>query len=163
MSRVKSCIAALDSSAPYLWAALTALTCDMFISIKWWHPYCDSQADGPGYFASGFPFPYAELTGASSMDFVYMPQVWAINLVIFAVIAFAIYRMTFRSSHSRPTIIARGASLVAAVLILLMSGLTAMYVRDLGHAVRSIGASDSYWSYRPNAFAAAHGHKECEL
>ena len=54
-----------------LWAMVTALFVDMFVSrsVPWWHPYCDNQTDGPGAYAYGLPLPYREWTTVSSLEY----------------------------------------------------------------------------------------------
>jgi hypothetical protein len=74
--------AMLDAAGIYLWAAAFAVLSTLLLSTKWWHPYCDAQADGPGFFAWGAPLPYAEPTGASSLEFTYMPHVLALDLAL---------------------------------------------------------------------------------
>jgi len=120
----------------------------------------DNPADGAGYFAWGFPFPYAEPTGVSSLEFSYMPQVLALNLVIIGLFAFLAIRSIFALGTSFT--LKSAASALGLILTLMGASLNVMYLGTLGHATFTIGSNyDVYWSYRPMAIMRIGEHKAC--
>jgi hypothetical protein len=146
----------------YLWAATLALLAITVLSFRWWHPYCDTQADGPGYYARGFPLPYEAPTGVSSGEFTWMPHVLALNLAIVGLVAFALLRLFFRRDTPGPR--ARIASIVGVVLFVLLAAFNGILLSSLGRVERTSSlSSDSYWSYRPSALALRTGHRACDM
>ena len=156
--------AATHVAAPCLWAAAAALSGELVLgsAIKWWHPYCEGQPDGPGSMAFGFPLPYAEPTGVSSMEFFYMPHVWLLNLALLAVVTYPLFAFVLRRIASRSTFLLRAASSAGLVVLLLTGVFHLMMFSDIGHAVGSISSryGESYWSYRLDMLAGA-GHRGC--
>ncbi len=60
----------------------------ILITIEWSYPYCLDQSDGPGYIIQGMPLPYWRWSGASSLDYIYLPHIYIVNLIILAVLFF---------------------------------------------------------------------------
>ena len=145
-------------------AASLALLASLVLSIEWWHPYCDAQVDGPGYYAWGLPLPYAEPTGVSSMEFTYLPHVLALNLVILGIAAFALLRFFVRRYAPGPGPRARMASTAGVVVLLLLGAFYGIWLSNLGIPDRTSSfSSDSYWSYRPRVLALRTGHQACDM
>jgi hypothetical protein len=70
-----------------------AITLQSLLPMHWWHPYCDAPDDGPGYEAIGFPLPYAEPSGSSSLEYVVLAPLYLLDLGILAAPIFAILRL----------------------------------------------------------------------
>ena len=146
------------------WAATVALLSITVPGIKWWHPYCDAQSDGPGYYAWGMPLPYAAPTGVSSGEFTYMPHVLALDLAIVGPIAFVLLRSFFRRDTPGPGPRAGIGSTFGLAAFLLLAAVHGMLFSSLGMPERTSSlSSDRYWSYRPAALALRAGHKACDM
>lgn len=65
-----------------LWSFNIAWLVEHFFSWSWWHPYCNTQEDGPGAEAYGIPFPFAEPSLISSETFYVMPHIYLLNIII---------------------------------------------------------------------------------
>lgn len=130
---------------PSLVAALIlAAWLDLLATIEWSYPYCLQPSDGPAYPAAGFPFPYAVASHASSLEFLFMPHVFALNLLLISAAAYPLVRFLNRIIVAGPTL--RRLWLVALVFL----GLSIFVIRGLsltlGHPVLSIG-DGSYLAY----------------
>jgi hypothetical protein len=156
-------LAALNRMGTYVWAAAAALLASTVLSIRWWHPYCDAQADGPGYYARGFPLPYAAPTGVSSLELTYMPHVLALDLAAVGCAAFALLWLFWRRRPAGTGTLARLGSIAGLVLFLLLAALQGMWLRAAGIPQwSSTWSADSYWSYRPAALAVGARHRACD-
>jgi hypothetical protein len=154
----------LNGRGIYLWAATLALLSITVPGIEWWHPYCDAQSDGPGYYAWGMPLPYAEPTGVSSGEFTYMPHVLALDLAIVGLIAFVLLRLFFRRDTPGSGRRAAIGSTIGLVSFLLLAAFHWMLLASLGMPERTSSlSSDRYWSYRPAALALRAGHNACDM
>jgi hypothetical protein len=155
--------AALDAAGIYLWAAALAVLSTVLLSTKWWHPYCDAQADGPGFFAWGAPLPYAEPTGVSSLEFTWMPHVLALDLALMGCAAFVLLRIFFPRGTPMSRPVSRISSTAALAAFLVLAALHGTWLATAGIPRWSTRwSSDHYSAYRPNAFAAAAGHRSCD-
>ena len=64
------------------WAIFLAILLNSLIAIEWSHPYCNILDNGPAQAAFGFPFPYMQWTGVSSIEYTYMPSAYVLNILI---------------------------------------------------------------------------------
>lgn len=148
--------------ARLVWAVAIALIIDAKWPLYWWHPYCNSQSDGPGYYAWGLPFPYAEPGGASSMEFGWMPHVYLLDLIVIAAVAYAVLALAFRALP-RPISESRVGLVIGAIVLVLLAGVQTLMFSWDGWPVWSIANwTDSYWSYRPALIALSDGNKPCD-
>lgn len=56
------------------------------VTIEWSFPYCSDQADGPASAVFGMPLPYVRWSTVSSMEYLWMPAVLVLNLLILFVV-----------------------------------------------------------------------------
>jgi uncharacterized membrane protein YuzA (DUF378 family) len=138
----------LETRGVFLWAATLALLVTTVLSVEWWHPYCDAQADGPGFYAWGFPLPYAAPTGVSSGEFTYMPHVLALDLALVGIVSFALLRWIFARGTPRSRALGGIGSIATGFVLFLL--------------LAAFQGADSYWSYRPSALALRAGHRACD-
>lgn len=133
-----------------------------FFPIKWWHPYCNSQFDGPGYWAYGVPLPYIEVTGVSSLESFFMPHAYVANIAILVLVLSPVTAQICRRLPGR-----RYAFLaVGALLAVALTSLQVWAVNDgMLRPVRDIANAkyDSYASYRPWLSAKVAGNKPCYM
>lgn len=130
-------------------------------AIDWWHPYCDAQTDGPGYFATGLPLPLAMPTGAGSVDFYVVPWLLGADALIFLVALLLLASLLRRVQNTTAIWIARGAKAAiacAALLVLLVAWNSGSY--------SAIGGFTGYYdgpmqSMRPWFWAKTSGHHPC--
>ena len=153
---------ALGRIAADLWWTLpTAMALPFLAAIDWWHPYCDGQTDGPGYFATGFPLPFVMPTGASSMTYYAVPWLLALDASIFLVPLLLLARWSRRLPGKALPGIAHLAKAVAAGIAAVM--LLAIWMSGAYSATAGFdgGYQDSTQSMRPWLWAKAHGHHPC--
>lgn len=140
------------------WAVLAGLACALAVmavfKVNWWHPYCDAQADGPGHYARGFPLPFVAPSGASSLDYVFMPHVLLLNLALLFGPFLLLARRLARS--------ARIVVFVAAGLVAIGLCGPRLLVGEYRPTLSVGGGYDSYFSYRPARLAERTGHKACD-
>lgn len=147
-------------------AALILAAClDLLVTIEWSYPYCLQPSDGPAYPAAGFPLPYAVASQASSLEFLFMPHVLALNLLLIGAAAYPLVRFLNRAVVAGPAL--RRLWLVALVFF----GISIFVIRGLsltlGHPVLSIG-DGSYLVYgdlRPVGFTSSdvvHSKSACK-
>ncbi|CAN7510710.1 hypothetical protein [Polaromonas sp. LjRoot131] len=117
---------------------------DFLATIEWSYPYCMHPSDGPAYPAAGFPFPYAVASHASSLEFLFMPHVLALNLLLISAAAYPLVRFLNRAVVAGSGL--RRLRLVALVVL----GIGIFVIRGLSltvaHPVLSIG-DGSYLAY----------------
>lgn len=145
-------------------ALVLAAWFDLLVTIEWSYPYCAQPSDGPAYPAVGFPLPYAVASHVSSLKFILMPHVLALNLLL---IGAALYPL----AHSLNRAISGNAALrrlALVVLVVLGVGIVAIRVPSLtlGHSVSSIGNGPYlvYGDLRPVGIASSqlvHTKREC--
>jgi hypothetical protein len=133
---------------------VAALSAQAASNVKWWSPICDLTADGGGFYATGFPFPAARPT-VMSLEFVYMPHVQVLNLIVLAavlypLIAFLHGKVTGWLPSTRWPL-----AWIALSLALMVGGITALMTAELGRPTLSIADEgyDHYWDLRPAALA----------
>ena len=125
-------------------ALILAAWLDLLATIEWSYPYCTQPSDGPAYPAAGFPFPYAVASQASSLEFLFMPHVLALNLLLISAAAYPLVRFLSR------TVVAGSAVRRLWLVALAFLGVGIFVIRGLsltlGHPVLSIG-DGSYLAY----------------
>ena len=130
--------------AQALAALILAVWFDSLATIEWSYPYCTRPSDGPAYPAAGFPFPYATASHASSLEFLFMPHVLALNLLLISAAAYPLGRLLNRAVVAKPAL--RWFKLVSLVVL----GVSIFVIRGLSltlaHPVLSIG-DGSYLAY----------------
>ena len=130
--------------AQALAALVLAVWFDSLATIEWSYPYCTRPSDGPAYPAAGFPFPYATASHASSLEFLFIPQVLALNLLLISAAAYPLVRHLNRAVVAKPAL--RWFKLVSLVVL----GVSIFVIRGLSltlaHPVLSIG-DGSYLAY----------------
>ena len=131
-----------------------AITLDFFIWVKWWHPYCDSQADGPGYWASGFPFPYAEPTGVSSGEFTLLIPIYIVNLTILAIVIFGVLHFLWQSIAVR--ILVGGVFGIVAAVVRWLTSMLSWPQFEM-----RFSSYDMLKSYRPAFVVDFNQHRNC--
>ena len=132
------------------WAISAAVAVNLFVPLRWWHPYCHDQADGPGYAAIGLPLPYAEPTGASSMEYFFMPHVYLLDVLLLAGLAHLLTAKraaTLRLSREQ---VSRMITVGGSVTFLVVIGLQAMtFTTDWWPVMSIADKPDRYLDYRP--------------
>src|SRR5688572_28118205 len=78
-------------------ALVLATWLDLLVTIEWSYPYCMQPADGPAYPAVGFPLPYAAASHVSSLEFLLMPHVFALNLLLIGAALYPLVRFLHRA------------------------------------------------------------------
>jgi hypothetical protein len=137
--------------AAVTWATTAAIAANQFLELHWWHPYCRDQADGPGYYAIGLPLPYAQPTGASSLEYFVMPHVYAIDLLTLAgVVSLLILRLPGPLAGAFRGRVGVGLAIVGSVALLLVASLQTLIFTTGWWPVTSIATKpDGYLDYRP--------------
>ena len=141
-------------STAIIWAATVALSANLFVKFQWWRPYCKHQTDGPGYYAIGLPLPFAEPTGASSLEFSWMPHVYALDTLILTAFGYLIARRFTLQRNFRNR---RTATLITGlgVAALILVGVLQAFVWTTGwwptKSIPNLGP-DSYFDFRPAIF-----------
>jgi len=139
-----------ERPAAISWAMLAALSASP--SVHWWHPYGRNQADGPGYSATGFPLPYQQPTGFSSLEYFVMPHIYAIDVALLAALAYFLIRIMSPVLRGVPEAVARTMGVVGAGFLVVVAALVAFGFSVTSWPVTSIAATgyyDSYLDYRP--------------
>jgi hypothetical protein len=135
---------------------MAASTVLLFVNVRWWHPYCDTQADGPGVWGRGFPFPYEQASLASSMKFELLVPVYLLSLTIVALPIFAIIR-TVWGRGTQVRILLTGIFGLGAALVLLLTS-------DLGapRLAMAFDPGEALSSYRPASTIDFRHHRACD-
>ena len=146
-------------------ALILAAWFDFLVTLEWSYPYCMQASDGPAYPAAGFPFPYAVASQASSLEFLFMPHVLALNLLLIGAAVYPLVR--FLSS----AVVAWPAQRRLKLGVLVFLGASIFLIRGLsltlGHPVLSIG-DGSYLVYgdlRPVGITSSdlvHSKRACK-
>ena len=146
-------------------ALVVAAWLDFLITIEWSYPYCTQLSDGPAYPAVGFPLPYAVASHVSSLEFMLMPHVLALNVLLMGAALYPLARSLNRATAGSPT------SRRFALVVLIVLGVCIIAIRGLsltlGHPVSSIGngAYLVYGDLRPVGITSArlvHTKRECK-
>jgi|GEM_PF-5990861 len=140
------------------------MSANLLMDVQWWRPYCDHQDDGPGSYAIGLPFPFAEPTGASSMEFWWMPHVYALDTLILAALAFQITRRVRLPAPLKKGGAASAMAGAGAAAVLLVA-LWQAFVWSTGWrptaSIPTYG-SDRYIDFRPAFMVDSRTHGRCD-
>jgi hypothetical protein len=129
------------------------------VSLEWSFPYCNRQEDGPASAVFGLPFPYERWSGATSLQYEFMPHLYALNLVLWLCLAWPLFRVLTRTrAVHRLRLVIVGALLCAAIVV----WKTLVLVEGAWQPVRSITHApyDAYGELRPVGIALGR-HYEC--
>jgi hypothetical protein len=125
-------------------ALILAAWLDLLVTVEWSYPYCMQPSDGSAYPATGFPLPYAVASQASSLEFLFMPHVLALNLLLIGAAVYPLVRFLNRAVVTGSTL--RRLKLVSLVVL----GVGIFVIRGwslaFAHPVLSIG-DGSYLVY----------------
>ena len=55
------------------------------VTIDWSYPYCSGPDSGPAWSVAGMPLPDMVYSGVSSLEYLFMPHVYALNLLLLAI------------------------------------------------------------------------------
>jgi hypothetical protein len=131
---------------------VAALLAQSASNVKWWSPVCDVTADGGGFYATGFPFPAARPT-VMSLEFVYMPHVQALNLIVLAAVLYPLIAFLHGKATGWLPSTRWPLAWIALSLAMMVGGVTALMTAELGRPTLSIADEgyDHYWDLRPAA------------
>ena len=143
--------ARIQQSVPALWAIFLAVIVNSIITVEWSFPYCNDPQDGPAHAAFGFPLPYTQYSGVSSMAYLFMPAAYAFNMAFLIIVFFLCARgVQLAVLRSSP----RWNRIFFCIALVLAIGAVSIELLKAGtiyaFAVQSIG--DTYHpslSYRP--------------
>lgn len=139
---------------PILWAVFVSIFVNTVVTVEWSHPYCNVQDSGPAHAAFGFPLPYTQWGGVSSMEYFFMPHIYVLNLTLIGFLTFAIIRKLISYNMlSSSLVLYIGLSVVGVVLassmvfveILKLFSIYAVFVPTIGDEIYG----SPYFSYRP--------------
>ena len=65
---------------------------EAIFTVEWSYPYCTNPNSGPAFPVTGMPLPYKIYSGVSSVEYFFMPHVYAANLLLLAAMAYPIIR-----------------------------------------------------------------------
>jgi hypothetical protein len=148
----------MRKTVPALLALALAMAVVVLADLRWWHPYCDSPDDGPGFWATGFPLPYAEPTGVSSLDFTLLVPILLLDVALGALPFFFLLRPAWRASSAIVRMLIGAAILAAAGFALLVLNLGAVP----RFATSFSEAYDSLTAYRPAFAVDFTRHRPCD-
>jgi len=128
-----------------------------FISIEWSFPYCNRQEDGPASAVFGMPFPYERWSGATSLQYEFVPHLYALNLLVWFCVAWPLVRVLSRLLRGRPLRVTGGVLLTVVVAWKVFVLLERAWepVRSLAHP-----PYDAYRELRPVGLAVGR-HYQC--
>ena len=90
------------------WASLLVLLGNSVVTMEWSFPYCNrtNPHDGPAYAVYGFPLPYTQFSGTTSLVYEVMPLAWLFNATVIGGAGFWILRRALARVRSRAALIA---------------------------------------------------------
>ncbi|WP_152569489.1 MULTISPECIES: hypothetical protein [Sphingomonas] len=144
-----------------LWSVLVsfaaAITVVAFVSIDWWHPYCDNQADGPGSMGYGFPLPYKQASTISSVQFEVHVPVYLLDTALVVLPIFALLRMMWGAAFGIRLLLS-GVFVVLAAFALWLT----FAVDNFSSFKTRFSDRDAITSYRPAFAVDWHQHERCD-
>jgi len=149
----------LSRIAALFWSGVGALILIAVSPLRWWHPYCDTQADGPGYYAIGAPLPFSEPTGAISLEHTILPLPLAFDVLVFAAALFALAALLMRHRPAPRRWIGLAAAWSGGLVLAALLAAIVFVIQALDVTGWSFSSYDSYVSYRPLVLVA--GAKPC--
>lgn len=134
-------------------------------TIEWSFPYCTNQEDGLASAVFGMPLPYVRWSGVSSMEYIYMPSIFVVNIAIlfaitFPVVTWAVNRVASPDrSRRRGMLRVMGLALLLSVsawnILLVQSGLYRLPVSTIASGY------ETYNEFRPVRFTFKDLHYDC--
>lgn len=126
-----------------LFALIIAGLLQSIVTLEWSYPYCNNPQDGTAYPVYGFPFPYAMADQASSLNHLFMPHIFLLNLIVIAATfyPFVIQLLRGYSVTAKPRLLTAVGIILFSVFICLRGFLFAF-----GQPVITI--ADSYLSLK---------------
>jgi hypothetical protein len=138
-------------------ALILALAIDWWVTIEWSWPDCGG---GDRWIASyGLPLPYMRWGGASSMEYRWVPEIFALNLALLSLAIFIALRWlpSFRHGGKVYGALTTLAALSALFNLLMLSVTMVSSGRSLAHTDNG----ETMWDLRPVAlrFAGYRGYQ----
>ena len=133
-------------------------------TIEWSFPYCSSQADGPASAVFGMPLPYIQWTGVSSIEYEFMPPMYAMNILVLWALAWPLTRLLLQLLPKKRSSIRTGLGLTGLTLALIVTAGVTLLV-GIGEwrptACLGLYGRDRYVDLRPVRFTVNDLHYEC--
>jgi hypothetical protein len=131
------------------WTCLLVLLTTSLVSLEWSFPYCNSLADGPAYAVYGFPLPYTQSSGTSSLEYKLMPLAWLFDAVVLGGLFFWIVHRAVAKVRSRVALVtlALVAGVPASAWIVLDAAWASHY--SFAEWVLTPGGDGGYADLRP--------------
>ena len=151
------------------WASLVfavglTMVAEIFFTVEWSTPACNDPQDGPVRAVFGAPLPYERFSGASSLQFNFMPHVYVLNILLLSGVAWVcIHAVARRVVPSAPRLVPS----TMAVLGCLFSGAAlalhvTTVVKQYWIPVTSVSnpPDESYFDMRPVGLTSLR-HYDC--
>ncbi|WP_420138157.1 hypothetical protein [Sphingomonas sp.] len=155
MRAIRLWVAALVVSV----ACVTVL--ERIFVLRWWHPACASS-DGSSPYAIGFPLPYSQWTGASSLEYWASIPALLFNVCVFSVPLYFLIKWLF-NIRSRYRVVLRAGvlAIVALAATAAIAGIEILHA--FSHSVVTLARDgESFFQYRPVLFDPPKG-KACDI
>ncbi len=148
--------------ATFLFTLGVVAAAEMLITVEWSFPYCNDPQDGPASAVYGMPFPYERWSGASSLQYDFVPHLYILNLAVLCAATWPLFR---RLSRRWPDLSDRRMAAVGLGLFILVGGWHGFCLSsNLWSPVLSLERApyDSYCELRPVGVALIMGrHYDC--
>jgi len=142
--------------SPWFWTVAIVIVCDALFKLEWSYPMCNDPTDGPAFAVFGFPLPSQRFAG-NSLEYATMPHVYALDLVLIALVVFPPVRWLLRRLARLRVVAAAVAGCGLAIASLSVAFLAlVMYVTWV--PVRSISGDffEDYRDLRPAGLGHLH-------
>lgn len=145
--------------------ALGSVMCvESFFTIEWSFPYCSSQVSGPASAVFGMPLPYIQWSGASSLEYEFVPLAYLLNVLLLLTLAWPITRLLLRKLSEKRSGIRVGLG-VAGLTVTVLITVVVVWLMSVG-AWRPTSSLTrppyyTYSDFRPIRFALNDLHYDC--
>jgi hypothetical protein len=154
----------LDRWSSLLLAFGVVMGLESLCTIEWSFPYCSSQEDGPAAAIFGMPFPYIRWAGASSLEYDFMPLVFALNVLALLALAWPLTGLLLRFFAETRRGIRTALGTIGLVLALVVLAGVAFLI-GVGAwqptASMRLYGQDTYFDLRPLRFTMNDLHYAC--
>jgi hypothetical protein len=154
----------LDRWSSFLLAFGVVMCLESLCTIEWSFPYCSSQEDGPAAAVFGMPFPYIQWGGVSSLEYDFMPLVYALNVIALLALAWPLTGLLLRPFGERRSGIRIALGTIGLALALVVLASTAFLI-GVGAwqptASIRLDGQDTYFDLRPLRFTMNDLHYGC--
>jgi hypothetical protein len=136
---------------------------EKLVTVEWSYPYCGVLDNGEAAAVHGFPFPYEQAFIAGSASDLFIPWLYAVNLVVIAGgVRFLLRPLASRCEASHPRRWKVGLG-VAATLLLVPAVVLDIFALSIGvwHPVSSFSESSRYSELRPVAVRVLGRARNC--